>query len=411
MGRLLAFSQIVFLLSLQNLTHVYAADAGVRGSADPNQRHWVRLKAATPAERTKLSNAGVAIEVIKPDFIAGSVTEAELAPLRNAGLVLDETPIAAVSSQAFPVEDAIYHDYAELTDALKELAAANPDLVKLDSLGKSAEQRELWHVTLSGHVADSNRLPAVAFYGGHHAREHLSMEIPLLLAQDLIAKYRAGEPRIVNLLNSRQVHIIPCVNPDGAEYDISGDQYHYWRKNRGTVGGRKPGIDLNRNYDQNWGGEGSSDNQNSEVYHGPSPFSEPESQAMKRFIEGQSNLTLALSFHTFSQLILYPWGGTEDRINDQRDYDVHRRMAEKMAQWNGYEPMQSSELYVAGGDSADWIYAARKIVSFTFELDPGQMAGSGGFYPGPAAVASVFNKNWEPCLYLIEYADNPYRVL
>jgi carboxypeptidase T len=87
-------------------------------------------------------------------------------------------------------------------------------------------------------------------------------------------------------------------------------------------------------------------------------------------------------------------------------------MAKKMAEWNGYTPEQSSELYIASGDTTDWSYGAHKIISFTFELDPaGGGFGGGGFYPGPAVIQPVFQKNIEPCLYLLEYADNPARVL
>ena len=87
-------------------------------------------------------------------------------------------------------------------------------------------------------------------------------------------------------------------------------------------------------------------------------------------------------------------------------------MAEKMAEWNHYAPKQASELYQASGDTTDWSYGDQKIISFTFELDPANNGwGGGGFYPGAGVIPAVQQKNLEPILYLLEYADNPYRVL
>jgi carboxypeptidase T len=82
-----------------------------------------------------------------------------------------------------------------------------------------------------------------------------------------------------------------------------------------------------------------------------------------------------------------------------------------MATWNGYTPEQSSALYIASGDTTDWSYGEHKIISFTFELDPKDAWGTSGFYPGAAAIPQVQQKNLEPVLYLIEYSDNPYRVI
>jgi carboxypeptidase T len=91
-------------------------------------------------------------------------------------------------------------------------------------------------------------------------------------------------------------------------------------------------------------------------------------------------------------------------------------MAETMAAWNGYEPMQAADLYVASGDTVDWAFGQEGIVGFTFELDPQntfmtQIDPKSGFYPGQGIIQQVFNKNLQPALYLIDMADNPYRAV
>lgn len=101
----------------------------------------------------------------------------------------------------------------------------------------------------------------------------------------------------------------PVVNPDGYEYTHQTDRL--WRKNRGgSSSGRCAGADLNRNYGYHWGERGASKQPCSEIFAGARPFSEPESRAQKRFFEapGQVRFNAFLTFHSYGQYILYPWG-------------------------------------------------------------------------------------------------------
>ena len=143
--------------------------------------------------------------------------------------------------------------------------------------------------------------------------------------------------------------------------------------------------------------------------HGAQAFSEPETIAIKNLVEHHTNLNILLSFHTYSELILYPWEHKYDSISDVRDLSTYEKIAQTMAQWNGYTPEQSSDLYIVSGDTTDWSYGSLGIFSFTFELSPASWGG-GGFYPGPGIINSTFQDNIRPMLYLIDLADNPYRA-
>lgn len=374
------------------------------------ERVWLKAKARTAKERGIIANAGVSIETVASDYVIGIATPEERDKVKKLGRLLESHNLVQPSIKDFPAEDANFRNYQELTEALKVLAAENPDHVRLDSLGQSVEGRELWHLRIGTDLDQLDSKPGIVFIGGHHAREHVSVEMPMKLAEKLLADYKAGDTEVRKLIDNRDIHIIPQVNPDGSEFDIADGDYQMWRKNRQSNSDGNHGVDLNRNYGYGWGGGGASRNPASETYRGTEAFSEPESKAIKAFVEKQSNLTTLLSFHTFSELILYPWGHKYDRIPDDRDYQVHKTMAETMAQWNGYTPEQSSELYIASGDTTDWSYGEFKIISFTFELDPTSLF-DGGFYPGQDKIEGIFNKNWKPCLYLMEYADNPYRVI
>ncbi|UOF01015.1 M14 family metallopeptidase [Bdellovibrio reynosensis] len=373
-------------------------------------QYWMKIRATDAFQRTLVANTGASIEATREDFVVAIGTLEEKAAIEKMGLL--EVSFPLTSEMDFPAKDAIYHNYAEMTDKLNKLVSNHSDIAELSSIGKSIEGREIWAVRISGNLSQAETLPAAIFMGGHHAREHLSVELPLYYIEYFLTEYKNGNPRIQRLINGRDIHIIPMVNPDGAEFDISTGSYKAWRKNRAINGDGTQGVDLNRNYGFKWGTGGSSSSGSSDTFKGPHPFSEPETQAIKRYIEAHENITVLLSFHTFSQLILYPWGHANSGIPIARDRQVHEVMAKKMAEWNGYKPQQASQLYIASGDTTDWAYGEHKIIAFTFELDPGSSGfGPGGFYPGSGIIPEVQRKNLEPVLYLIEYADNPYRSL
>lgn len=370
---------------------------------------WVKVKAADKFQRSVVANTGAAIHLVQEDYVLVTATLEEKKALENLGWVQSSHAVSV--DKDFPPKDSEYHNYDELTEKLKVLAQKYPNLVQMNSAGKSLEGRDIWAMRVSGNLNEASQLPGSVFMGGHHAREHLSVETPLRILEWMLGEYSSGNPKVVSLLNSRDVHFIPAVNPDGLEFDISTGSYKLWRKNRKLNSNGTYGVDLNRNYSFGWGTGGSSTNPGSDTYMGPSPFSEPESQAIKAYVEGHENISILLSFHTYSKLILYPWGGKYDPIADQKDRDVHITMAKKMSEWNGYKPQQTSELYIASGDTTDWSYGQHRIFSFTFELDPASGGAGQGFYPGAAIIPEAVNKNKEPVLYLIAHSDNPYRVL
>jgi carboxypeptidase T len=385
------------------------ATANLAQATTDETSYWLKIKANNKYERTAIEEMGIPIDMVREDYVISYGTHDDVSLLKSKNLLIAHS--AVVDASDFPGEDAIFHNYQEVTTALQKLATENPDIIAINSIGKSNEGRDIWHLTISTDLATSRQKPGVIYMGGHHAREHLSIDVPLRLTQQLIEAYRAGDARIVRLIQSREIHMIPMVNPDGAEYDIETGNYRMWRKNRRRNNDGSYGVDLNRNYGFKWGSGGSSNNPRADTYMGPTPFSEPETQAVKAFIEQQENATLLLSFHTFSELILYPWGHNYDPISDAKDVSVFRNMAQQMSQWNNYVPQQASELYQASGDTTDWAYGTQHIFAFTFELDPKFSGGGWGFYPGASVIPEVVRKNWEPFLFMMEYADNPYRVL
>lgn len=371
---------------------------------------WMKVKASTKFDRTAVVQTGVSIEVTGPDYVMVLGDQRQAATLKKMGLLQAAFP-ATKDLLDFPTSDSNFHNYTELKAELEALAKSHPKITAFDSIGKSGEGRDLMRLRISEDLAHANQLPASLIMGGHHAREHVSVEVPLMFAQKLLSLYDQGDSTAVRLIKTRDIQIVPLINPDGAEYDIESGSYKTWRKNRTLNSDGSYGVDLNRNYSQGWNNvDGSSSDPGNETFHGPQAFSEPETRAVKAWVDSTPNTTTLLTLHTYSQLVLYPWGGQYDGVPDARDQQVFKTMANQMATWNGYTPMQASNLYLASGDTCDWAYATHKIFAFTFEMDPSGFVRD-GFYPGQAALPAIFDKNWQPMLYMIDLADNPYRSI
>jgi carboxypeptidase T len=378
--------------------------------------NFVQIQAKDKYERSRIVDLGVDIEAVRSDSVYGTVSDELLAKLKQNNAKIIETFTLTERPLDFPSSDARFHNYSEMTEALDKLVAEHPQLMRKFSIGKTLQGREMWCVQINSSKEALNQegesqvsaKPGIVFMGNHHAREHVSAEIPLMLIEYLAKNYGVDR-QITDLVDARDIYIIPMINPDGVEYDIATGRYRYQRKNMRPNKTSRIGVDLNRNYGYKWGNGGSSTDPSSEVYMGPSPFSEPETQAVKAFVEAHPNLKILLSYHTYSELILYPWGHTYDKVSKQDDFATYEVMARKMAEWNKYTPQQASELYIASGDTVDWAYGALGIFAFTFELSPKDQW-DGGFYPGAGVIDKVFEDNLRPALYLIELADNPHRA-
>jgi carboxypeptidase T len=419
------------LWAVSALTLALAAGASTshEGASDGTKvLRWVQVQAKTKQDRTRIYEMGVTIEAIRSGSIWGFADAKALARLKaGKERILGDFPAEVGRGghdegfgtfRDFPTKDERFHNYAETVAALNAIHEKHGDITALQKIGSSLEGRDILAININTSQGDLRRgrsdKPGVIFMGNHHAREHVSNEIPLMLAEYL-TEHRQ-DPTIAALLDSRDIWIIPMVNPDGVEFDISTSSYKMWRKNRRKNDNGTWGVDLNRNYSFGWGtGPNSPGNAShdpgSDTYMGTAPFSEPETQNIRDFVEDHLNAKVLLTFHTFSELILYPWGGKDTPIEKSEDLAVFEKMAKTMAQWNGYKPEQASDLYIAAGDTTDWAYGEHGIFAFTFELSPSRWAGPFGFYPGAKVLDKVFDANLKPCLYLMEVADNPYKVV
>jgi len=272
-----------------------------------------------------------------------------------------------------------YHTYQEMTDFFRSLQANHSDIMSLTSIGKTYQGRDIWMVKLSDNVQQEENEPGVLFMGAHHGNEKPGFEVLIFFIEYIIDHYtNESTPEVRNALNSTQIYIIPMINPDGVEANIRKN----CAPNHGPLGlGRSItsyGVNLNRNYADNWFlyylfpiryslpfvFPDSSMN-----YRGPYPFSENETRAVKNFAD-MHNLSISISYHSYGQIIMYPWMHTTKQTPDE---PIFRSVGENISKINHYYLYVKQKHIINRmggtlGTSENWLYREHGVIAFTIEL-------------------------------------------
>ncbi|XP_065211305.1 carboxypeptidase B-like [Planococcus citri] len=221
-----------------------------------------------------------------------------------------------------------YHSYDEILDYMDYLQMTFPNYVKIITIGKSFEGRDLKVIRISsGRFSDGSAKPAAWIDGGMRAREWISIVVALFVARQLTENYKVNQ----NLVADMDWYILPVVNPDGYVYSYTKDRL--WKKSRSInseLANRYfwreeedeecKGVDLGRNWDFRWNEDSSSYNPCHDTYAGPTPFSEPETRAMSNFLKQHSKeIILYLSLHSYSQTWLIPWTSNNMKSHEYAD--------------------------------------------------------------------------------------------
>ncbi len=306
-----------------------------------------------------------------------------------------------------------FYTWDEMISRLDDMAQNYPSLitVKVPASGDSSvEGRPLYYVKISDNPTQNENESRILYTGMHHAREPIGMQALIFYMYYLLEHY-ATDPLIQYIVNNTELYFVPVLNPDGYVYNetMNPSGGGNWRKNRKDNGDGSFGVDLNRNYGHMWGLDdiGSSPDPYSEVFRGISPFSEPETQIIRDFcIEKQ--FRIALNYHSFSNLLLFPWGFSDQIL--PADYNVFQACAALMTSQNNYVygPCATT-IYQTNGGSDDWMYGEQQskpaVLSFTPEVGDG----SAGFWPSPELIIPLCQDNmWQnlsAALLTVQFAE------
>ena len=284
--------------------------------------------------------------------------------------------------------------YAEVMQEIDSMVLLYPNLITtkapIDTF-TTHEGRNLFWVRMSDNANVNENEPEILFDAVHHAREAISIHQMIYYMWYLLENY-ATDPKIQAIVDNTELYFVPFVNPDGFLYNetTSPNGGGMWRKNRRVHGNGDFGVDNNRNYEftdgangATWGTVGISHATNSDVHCGPNAFSEPENNAMRWFVE-QHDFKLALNFHSYSNLLLYPYGFETGRYCP--DDAIFKAISDEMVAENNFANSPGWALYETSGGSDDWMYGEtqnhNKIFSFTPEIGTATQ----GFWPIEADI-------------------------
>ncbi|XP_055704366.1 carboxypeptidase B-like [Phlebotomus papatasi] len=331
-----------------------------------------------------------------PAFLRDNEISHELT-ISNVESVLDQERKVQIESRARAMVNrrfapratadfSYYWQYSEINAYLRNLATEYPNLVTVEVAGESFEGREILVARISNSNFDGTK-PKIFIDAGIHAREWIAPMAALNLIHELV-EHSADN---ADFLACDWI-IIPSVNPDGYQYTHNTDRF--WRKTRSVnQGSTCRGVDGNRNYGYFWGqGSGVSTNPCSDTFLGRQPHSEREVQAVvNEMARDASGIRLYLSFHSYGDLLLFPWG--YDRVyhdnHDQMD-ELANIVADAIRTTHGREYTFGNSailLYPAPGASDDYAAGAHNInLAYTVELTGG---GSRGFDLPPDQIVTV----------------------
>ena len=304
-----------------------------------------------------------------------------------------------------------YYTFQEIEENIDELISLYPNIISEKiSIGLSLEGRNIWALKVSDNPNMNEGEPQALYTGLHHSREPMSY-MNLFYFMHWLGENYNSDLLAQHLVNNRELWFIPAINPDGLVYNqtIAPDGGGMQRKNtRDSCSSTPIGVDLNRNYGYLWGydNEGSSPDGCSETYRGTSPFSEPETQAVRDFVN-QHNFKINFNYHSYSDLLIYPFGYEYENNAPQEDIDIFIEYGEDMVQYNGYTLGTGPDLlYPVNGDACDWMYGEADIFSYTPEIG----GNSDGFWPPTQRILPLAQENLYPNQVLALNAGSKYDV-
>lgn len=384
----------VALQTAQQLQQLLALDLDLASCETPRQVRHVEV-IATDQDLQRLQQAGLPVTVRIRNLEAWHAQQAARFPVANPDALTPPLGQGAMGG---------HYSLAQMEAILDGFHQQHPAICSAKaSIGSSIENRSIWMVKISDNVGVDEPEPEVFYDALHHAREPLSMEATLEFMDWLLSNY-GTDAEATFLVDQRELYFVPCVNPDGYEYNFQTNPNGggMWRKNRRHNADNTYGVDLNRNYATAWNAPngGSSATPSSDTYRGTAPFSEPETAALDAFVASRQ-FTVVFTTHTYQDVLLRPWGYVLGDPANVADYDA-------MGPWftaenNILQGSISALLYIASGSAVDHHHTAHGAIAWTAELG---RSNEGGFWPAGPTINAIADRH-QPMFRKVALAAGP----
>ncbi|XP_077204836.1 mast cell carboxypeptidase A-like [Paroedura picta] len=261
-----------------------------------------------------------------------------------------------------------YNDWDTIVAWTERITRNNPKMVSRIQIGRTYEGRPMYLLKVG---KETGRKKVIFMECGIHAREWISPAFCQWFVKQATTKY-GKDKEMTKILDSVNFYVLPVLNIDGYVWTWTEDRM--WRKNRSNYSDSDCiGTDLNRNFKDNWGTQGSSDDPCDEIYCGPSGESEEETKAVANFIRDHRAVIKGyISFHSYSELLMFPYGYTYKMAPNHDELNkVAKGAVDALSTLYGtkytYGPIAQT-IYPASGASLDWAYDEGIKYAYVFEL-------------------------------------------
>ena len=415
-------ARAVTAVGLSMLAASLTAASGAQAAAAPQLDVYVGD--LSRSQIAKLVELGVDRHELKFSRAAGSIKEnarvevilsgAQADKLKAEGVELETKKVDGQSVAQRATREAaagfeVWKQYDEIKADFEKMAKKYWPIAKSVNLGKTGRGKDIigMKISLGAPLTRDGSKPTVLYIGAQHAREWITPEMNRRLMHHLLENY-TRDRKIFNLVNSKELWIVPVANPDGYDYTFTEGQ-RLWRKNlrdNNANGTTEPGdgVDLNRNFAYKWGydNEGSSPDPSSETFRGPSATSEPENKALEALVK-RITPEFFVNYHSAAQLLLYGAGwqvatpSPDDIIGETLAGDDEHPAVP------GYDPDLSAELYTTNGDTDTHMQENYGAYGFTPEMstceaasDPARTTSGRPRTASPASTSRTTRRSSRP---------------
>jgi len=314
----------------------------------------------------------------------------EFFALQQAGL----EPELVIEVNKQELIDTQFHNLQQVDSILLNYEKRYNSILNIEKIGESAFYKfPITAIKISDFPLQDEDEPSVLFTAAHHANEPLGVEICLYIVDYLCRNYQI-DPEAKNWIDNSEIWIVPVVNPDGYQLVFNDRSRMIWRKNLrdnnndGKFTPEIDGVDLNRNYDYNWGMDGDRF-PNSSYYPGPFPFSEPETQTIRK-LAMRERFVIHLDFHSAGEVVLYPSSNPLDEKVIQAAEQIARVIEKRCGRIHySIAPLNDNV-----GQCSSWMYHELGVLSFTVE------AGD-SYFPSAEQMKQLIEHNAEAVFWIL----------
>jgi hypothetical protein len=335
------------------------------------QEHEMLIKVVGSRDAIEsLQDAGLYIYDIENGYIRGAILPGNIQKIKQMGYKYEVLipDMVKYSELVAPGSDlGRYHSYQEIMDTFNLIANTYPNICHLDTIGQSPTGKYLLALKISENAQQEMHRPRMLWDGTTHGNENIGTEVCWYIVQQLITRYNF-DPVIAHIVNTREIWIIPCMNPEGLINRTRGNTICQ---------------DLNRDYGYAWrtsSGSGMS-----------TPWSQPETRGFHNFLQ-QRPFVLHMTYHSGATSVMWPWSystmATLDSIS-------HAELCNRYHNITGLSAYQISRgLYVCYGTATDYSYGEEGALGLAAEISSGQP-------PAATQIDTINHANWTASLDLM----------